>query len=152
MELRIDDKDNKIIRALREDSKLSTSKLSRKLNLPITTIHHRIKKLEQNKVIKKYTIDIDEIKLGRMVQAWILISVGKDHIEGIGKDQDMIAKEILKVEGITQVYTITGLTDILAKVRVNSIKDLNEFLIKRLRKMEGVERTQTSIVLNEFDK
>jgi len=152
MELRIDDKDNKIIRALREDSKLSTSKLSRKLDLPITTIHHRIKKLEQNKVIKKYTIDIDEIKLGRMVQAWILISVGKDHIEGIGKDQDMIAKEILKVEGITQVYTITGLTDILAKVRVNSIKDLNEFLIKRLRKMEGVERTQTSIVLNEFDK
>ena len=87
-----------------------------------------------------------------MVQAWILITVGKDHIEGLGKDQDMIAKEILKVEGITQVYTITGLTDILVKVRVNSIKDLNDFLIKKLRKMEGIERTQTSIVLNEFGK
>ena len=60
--IKVDDKDRKILDLLKENSKLSTSKISKKLNLPITTVFHRMKKLEKNGVIKKYTIDIDEIK------------------------------------------------------------------------------------------
>jgi Lrp/AsnC family leucine-responsive transcriptional regulator len=152
MEIKLDDKDKKIINALKEDSKLSTSKLSRKLNLPITTIFHRIKKLEKNKVIKKYTIDVDEEKLGKPLTAWILLNVGRDLLKGTGKDHDIVSSEILKFPEVEKVYNVTGNFDILVKVRAKDVKELNRFLIKELRRMEGIEKSQTSIVLNAFLK
>jgi len=152
MELKIDDKDKKILNALKDNSKLSTGKLSRKLNLPVTTIFHRMKKLEKSGVIKKYTIDIDEEKLGKHVTAWVLLNVGRDSLKGVGKDHDIVSREILKFPEVEKVYTITGEYDILTKVRAKDVKELNRFLIKELRKVEGVEKSQTSIVLNGFFK
>ena len=47
----LDDKDKKIIEILKENSRLSTQQISKKTLIPITTVHHRIKKLEKEKII-----------------------------------------------------------------------------------------------------
>jgi len=149
---KIDEKDLRILSALKENSKLSTWNLSKKINLPVTTIHHRIKKLEKIGVITKYTLELDEEKLGKHVLALVLVTVGVDKTTGFGVDHDTVAREILKFPEVQKVYTITGMTDILVKVRTKDNLELNKFLIKRLRKLAGIERTQTSIVLSEFKK
>ena len=59
----IDKKDAMVLKFLKDDAKLSIKDISKKTLLPITTIHNRIKKLKKEKVIKRFTIDLDYDKL-----------------------------------------------------------------------------------------
>ena len=69
--MKIDETDLSIIEILRRDASLSTKEISKKIRIPITTIHNRIKKLKQEGVIQRYTIAIDEKKLGKLIYAYI---------------------------------------------------------------------------------
>ena len=71
----MDNKDEKILELLRENSKLTTHQISKKTLIPITTIHNRIKKLEQEGIIKRYTLELDNKKLGKELAAFIHITV-----------------------------------------------------------------------------
>ena len=71
----VDNKDRKIIEELVRNSRQTTSQLSKKLNIPITTIHNRIKKLIKTGVIINYTVNLDHNLLGRPVPAYIGITI-----------------------------------------------------------------------------
>ena len=60
---------------MKENSKLTTHQISKKTLIPITTIHNRIKKLVKEGVIKKYTLELDNKKLGKYLAAYIQINV-----------------------------------------------------------------------------
>ena len=117
--------------------------------MPITTVHNRIKKLEKEKIIKKYTILPDYKKLGKGILSYILVSVMYMLPNGEKISQENLAKEIKKL-GAEEVSIVTGGTDIIVKVRVKDVDELNEFVIKKLRSVDGVDKTQTLIVLNSF--
>ena len=70
-----DDVDIKIIQLLQQDCKMSNSEISKKVGKGISTVHARIRTLEQLSVIKNYTEIIDPAKLGRPTLAFILITV-----------------------------------------------------------------------------
>jgi len=65
----LDKTDLKIIEALKTNAKQTTSQISKKFNIPITTVHNRIKKLEKNGVIKTYSPVLDYHKLGKFIYA-----------------------------------------------------------------------------------
>ncbi len=145
----VDKKDTKIIEALKENCKLTTSQLSKKLNTPITTIHNRIKKLEQQGSIKQYTIVPDYKKLGKGISSYILVTVTYTLPSGKKTTQESIAKNIKKL-GAEEVSIVTGGTDIILKVRSKDVEELNNFIIDKLRTVEGVDKTQTMIVLDSY--
>ena len=60
--MNINEKDRKILDVLKKNAKLTTSQISKKTNIPITTVHNRIKKLEQQEIIKGYTIVLNQEK------------------------------------------------------------------------------------------
>ena len=64
--------------------------------------------------------------------------------------QEDIAKTIKKLEEVEEVNIMTGITDILIKVRVKDIDQLNTFVIDKLRNIEGIDKTQTMLVLSEI--
>ena len=144
----IDNKDTKIIEELVKDSRQTTSQLSKKLNVPITTIHNRIKKLVETQVIINYTVNLNHNLLGRTIPAYIWISINYT-VPDKKINQSDIASQIKKIDGVYEVYMLTGGSDVLVKVLVKDIAELNTLVTEKLRNVSGVDKTQTSIILKE---
>lgn len=146
----MDEKDERILDVLKENSKLSTQQISKKTSIPITTVHHRIKKLVGEGIIKRYTIDLDYKKIGKPISAYVLTNVDYKMLKQMKKTQQDIAKKLKLHQAIEEVSMITGITDIIIKTRVKDINELNNLIDRYIRNLDGVDRTQTLIVLGEF--
>jgi len=145
----LDEKDLQVLDELKENAKRTTSQISKRINLPITTVHNRIKKLEKLGIIKRYTVELDYKKLEKPMAAYVMVQVIYMLPSGIKVIQEDVAKEIKNLAGVESVELLTGGTDILAKVRVKDVDELNNFIIRQLRKIEGVDKTQTMVVLSK---
>jgi Lrp/AsnC family transcriptional regulator for asnA, asnC and gidA len=143
----MDRTDEEIIAELRADGKATVKEIARKLGLPMSTVHHRIMKLEKEKTIKRYEAVPDYKKMGFGVSAFVFVTVDYDKI----KSQEDVAKEIGKLENVDGAYIVTGETDILIKVRARDVEELNEVIVRKLRAINGVDKTRTSVVLKEID-
>ena len=67
--MELDQKDKKILQILKENANLTTSQIAKKTAIPITTVHNRIKKLNKEKVIKNYTLNLDFEKIGKPLKS-----------------------------------------------------------------------------------
>ncbi|HSU73289.1 MAG TPA: Lrp/AsnC family transcriptional regulator [Candidatus Binatia bacterium] len=141
-----DDKDLRILELLKENSNATSSKISKKLNIPITTVHNRIKKLQQTGVIQHYTVELDYKKLEKGMLAYVLVNVVYTLPSGKKIHQENVARDIKKI-GAEEVSIVAGGADIMVKVRAKDVEDLNDFVVKKLRSIDGVDKTQTMIVL-----
>ena len=146
---KIDDKDKKIIEILQENGDYTTRQIAKKTLLPITTIHNRIKKLKREKIIKKFTIELDETKLDRGFVAYILISVDLQLLKEKRKTQHDLAKELSKLYFIERVDIVAGGTDLVAVVRVKDVDEFDKILLSKLQLVEGIEKTQSLIVIHQ---
>jgi len=144
--MKLDEKDIQILSILKQNSALTTSQISKKINVPITTIHNRIKKLRQEKIIKNYTINIDFEKIGKPLTAYVLITVNQNK----KISQKDIGLHLKKIDGVEIVDIVTGATDILIKIRASTMHDLNNLITEKLRNIEGIDKTQTMVVLEEI--
>ena len=146
----MDEKDEKILKLLRENSKLTTHQISKKLLIPVTTVHNRIKKLEKEGIIKRYTLEIDNKKIGKVIAAYINITVDYRLLKQVKITQHELMRKIRQDEAVEEAAMVAGGTDILIKVRVKSMDELDNFVTRHLRNFDGIEKTQTMIVLNEI--
>ncbi len=147
---KLDEKDMKVLNLLRENAKLTTQQISKKTLIPVTTVYNRIKKMEKMGVIQKYTVDIDQKKIGKNIKAIILITVSYLLPNGRKISQTELAKKISKHPYAENVDIVTGGTDIVLTVNVDSVEKLNDFIINELREIDGIDKTQTMIVLSSF--
>ena len=148
--MKLDEKDIKILEIIKENAKLTSSQISKKTRIPITTIHNRIKKLEKQGIIKNYTVSLDFEKIGKPLAAYILLTVNQNISQNKKISQKDIGKKIKMFEDVESVDVVTGAIDILIKARVKTMHDLNNLLTNRLRKIDGVDKTQTMMVLEEI--
>jgi DNA-binding Lrp family transcriptional regulator len=136
----LDKTDERILKNLMVDARLSARQLALKLGISTVTVLSRIKKLEREKIIKGYTALIDHEKLGYNLTAIIEIIAKKDKII----DMEV---EISKIENVCGVYDITGNTDTLVIAKFKSRNELSEF-VKGLASIQNIENTITHVVLN----
>lgn len=135
----LDEKDSAILEELLKDSRKTTKAIARELDIPRATVHDRIAKMEQKKVIKKYTAIPDYSQLGIGVTAFILVQFSPQE----GPSQRETAEEIADLTGIYEVHMISGEYDMLLKVRGSTVEDIGRLVIDRLREIKGVARTLT---------
>ncbi|MEM2916051.1 MAG: Lrp/AsnC family transcriptional regulator [Candidatus Woesearchaeota archaeon] len=147
---KLDENDDKLLQLLQSNSKSSVQELAKETSIPPTTVHNRIKRLEKLGIIKKYTAEIDWKKAGKQVLAYVLVSVEYILPTGGKVQQEDAAKEIKQMEGVEEVSILTGGADILIKVRTKDLDDLNNFVVRKLRNVQGVDKTQTMIVLSSY--
>jgi len=149
MEEKIDEKDMAILDILREHGEYTVRQIAKKTLLAPTTVHSRIKKLRESGVIRRFTIDIDEDKLGNRLGAYVLISVDLKLLKEKHKSQHDLAKEIRKLPSVRGVNTVAGGTaDMIAWVRTRDVEEFDKLLLERIQLMEGVLKTQTMIILH----
>ena len=144
-----DNKDLLILNALKGNAKASIARIAKETGLPATTVHNRIKNMEKEGVIKGYTTRVDNKKIGKEVAAYIAITVDYKLLKEKKMTQYQLAESFGKLPFIEEVNIITGISDIILKMRVKSIDELNNFVTKDLRNFDGVEKTQTMVVLSE---
>jgi len=145
----LDEKDIQILRLLQEDCKRPVRDISRRIGSPITTVYARIKRLEEQGVIKAYKAILDAEKLGRGTTAFILASF-RYRMPGIEKtlSQRDIAREVAKFPEVQEVHIITGDWDILIKVKERDVNAIGRFVVDKLRTIRGIERTLTCMVFD----
>ncbi|MBR9703666.1 Lrp/AsnC family transcriptional regulator [Candidatus Woesearchaeota archaeon] len=140
----VDEKDLLVIAELQRNAKATTGQITKRTGIPVTTVHNRMKSLEKTGVIKRYVPILDYVKLGKGLHALIFITV-----EGKGTDQEVLAKAMLKITGVEKASILTGGYDLLLDAHVADVDALNTLLIKELRQLPGVDKTQTMLVLKE---
>src|SRR3989344_8767150 len=136
--MELDDIDLKIIETLRHHGRWGTQTISKKTGIPVTTVYHRIKKLEKEGVIKEYTITIDHELLGTPVLAYILIKGDLNYVRE-GKTTVMeILTTLKKKEYVEEISSTTGHYDYLVKIRAKSMKHLSAIIVETIRHLPGV--------------
>jgi len=145
----MDKKNKSILDLIKENCKLTTQQISKKLNIPITTIHNRIKKLEQEGIIRGYKAILDNKKLGKSIAAYILITVDYKLLKEMKTTQHEITKKLKNHEFVEEAVMLTGENDIIIKIRVKSIDQLDNFVTNYLRNINGIDKTKTMVILNE---
>lgn len=136
----MDEIDEKILKNLLVDARLSARQLSLRLGMSTVTILSRIKKLEKEKIIKGYATILNHEKLGYDLTAIIEIIAKKDKIIEV-------EKELSAMENVCAVYDVTGNTDTLLIAKFKGREDLSVF-VKNLSSIPNVENTITHLVLN----
>ncbi len=131
--------DEKILKNLMVDARLSARQLALKLGMSTVTILSRIRKLEKEKIIRGYTALVDHERLGYDLTAIIEIIAKKDIID--------IEDKLSKIDNVCGVYDITGDTDTVIIAKFKERNELSAF-VKSLSSMANVENTITHVVLN----
>jgi len=136
-----DELDRTIIAALSEDARQPTTALAARVAAPRATVHQRLRRLEQRGVIEGYTVRLNHAALGKPLTGFIQVAF----TPSVELSQKRAGRLMARIEGVAEVYTITGQYDFLLKVRGASMDEIGNLIVERLRLIKGVGTTVTSV-------
>ena len=142
---RFDELDMKLLYELTMDANISVPNLSKKLGINASVLYSRIKRLVKKKLIKKFTIVIDDSLLGIGVKA----SVG---INRDPKFKDTIYKALNETPEVASISEVTGRFDMMIRVYAENLEALHSVVIEKIGKVDGIQNTETFVELQKTDK
>jgi DNA-binding Lrp family transcriptional regulator len=143
-DLQLDDKDYEILRLLQDDGKLTVREIATKIHLSPTPTHDRIKRLEKNKVIRKYAALIDNRKVNKPLTVLCQVSL-KDHEKETAIE---FIKSIVSLKDVIAVYNISGDYDFMLKIVASSMESYHEFFISYISGIKGIGQTKSTFVMD----
>ncbi|MEO0368500.1 MAG: Lrp/AsnC family transcriptional regulator [Pseudomonadota bacterium] len=136
----------RILKALQNNGRISNLELAEAVNLSATPCARRVKQLEESGVIKSYRTKLDAQKLGLDLTVMISVTMDKHTADRFDKFEQAAAA----LPEVMECYVVTGQdSDFLIKVLVRDIPHYEEFLLRRLTKIEGVSGVHSSFVLRQ---
>jgi Lrp/AsnC family leucine-responsive transcriptional regulator len=136
----LDERDEAIIEALQEDARATFAEIGKRVGLGPSSVHERVRKLEQSKVITRYGAEVDPEALGLNVAA--LVSV----MPLDPKQPDDLPDRVREFGEVEDCHSVAGDENYILKVRTKTTADLEDFL-RRLREKAGVQ-TRTTVILS----
>jgi DNA-binding Lrp family transcriptional regulator len=147
MSVKLDEKDLAILALIQGDSKLTAKQISKKIDTPLTTVFAKIKRMEEQGIIRGYHAIVAADKLGSGTAALILASVSyRSKIDGSPVSQRTVAEEIARFPEVQEVHIITGDWDLLVKLRAENVDVVGKFVVDKLRLISGIEKTLTCMI------
>ncbi|HEY7367852.1 MAG TPA: Lrp/AsnC family transcriptional regulator [Nitrosopumilaceae archaeon] len=135
----------KLLHELAMDANISVPNLSKKLGINASVLYSRIKRLGKKKLIKKFTIVVDETLLGISVKATV----------GINRDpkfKQQIHKALMETPEVSSISEVTGRFDMMVRVLAKNLETLHTVVIEKIGKIEGIQNTETFVELQKTDK
>ncbi len=143
--LRYDELDMNLLYELSKDGSISVPNLSKKLGINASVLYSRITRLTKKKLIKKFTIEIDNTLLGIGVKA--LVGVNRDP-----KLKDSIHKQLMETSEVVSISEVTGRFDMIVRVNAENLESLHTAVIEKIGKIDGIQNTETFVELQKTDK
>jgi len=139
----IDNVDLKILNILMEDAKIPYTEVAKRVFGSGGTVHVRMKKLEEMGIVTGTTLKMDYSKLGFDVTCFMGIYLLKSSL------YDSVVDNLKKIPEIVKVHYTTGNYSIFIKIHCKDTRHLKDVLHDKIQKVEGIERTETFISLEE---
>ena len=143
--IQLDDIDKKLLHFLQNDSKQTNKELSNKLNLSVTAVYERIKKLEREGVISNYVALIDKKIVDKGFVTFCSIKL-LQHTKNYVVEFE---KEVARLDEVLECYHISGDYDYLLKVLVADMDEFREFMVKKLTSISHIGSTHSTFMINE---
>lgn len=141
----LDDIDLKILEALQEDASQTYTAIGKRLGLAHSTVYDRIKRMEEHRIIEKYTAIVNSEKLGNK-KVTAIMTVYTDP-----KESEKVAEKICQAQEVLEVYTsLSEELQIIAKVVADNQESLHEFIANSIAPLPGVLRIRTSLITKKF--
>ena len=144
--LEIDKIDLQIIGILIQDAKIPYTEIAKKIRVSGGTVHVRMKKLEDQGVVKGSTLMIDPSKLGFDLTAFLGVYLQK------GSLYSDVVKAMEQIPEVTEAYYTTGVYSMFVKIVCKNTEHLRAVLNDKIQAIEGIQRTETIISLEESIK
>ena len=143
--MKLDLTDKKLLSLLQSDSKKTTKELSVKLNLSVTAVYERIRKLEREGVIDKYVALLDRNKISKGFVVFC-------HIKLVQHSKDFLTKfesEVTKLSEVHECFHVSGDYDYILKIFVGSMEEYREFMVTKLTTLQHIGSTHSSFMISE---
>ncbi len=134
----IDDTDQRLLALLREDARAPAAVLGRKLGLARTTVQSRIERLLARGVIAGFTVRTPESR--EQIVAQVMITAAP-------KLAPRAEGQLRALPAVRRLYSVSGRFDLIAVLAADTVGDMDA-AIDRIGALEGVERTESAIVLS----
>ncbi len=143
---KLDQTDRAILRALQENSKLTTKELADRVHLSPSPTFERQKRLEREGYIRKYVALVDSRKAGNSIIIWCNIRL-KQHTHDYIKE---FMDAVQNIEEITDCYNTSGDFDFLIKVHTRDMEAYQDFMLNTLGKMHCLGSLNSVFVIGEI--
>ncbi|ANN71476.1 Lrp/AsnC family transcriptional regulator [Bordetella bronchialis] len=139
MQESLDDLDLRLIALLRDNGRLSTATLAKKLSVSRGTIHNRIERLLRGGTILGFTVRLRSEAEDQGIRAMTLIEVR-------GNETDAVLSALRRLPEVVQVHSTSGRWDLVAEVRVQDLPTFDRVL-RDLRRIKGITNSETNLLL-----
>jgi len=142
--MKLDETDKKILQKLQKDSKITNKALSNGLNLSVTAVFERIKRLERNGVISGYVALIKPEKVEKTFMVFTQIKL----VQHTKKNVIRFETEVVKLPEVLECYHVSGEYDYILKVLVKDMAAYREFMLTKLTNLEHIGSTQSTFIIS----
>ncbi|MFZ1807214.1 MAG: Lrp/AsnC family transcriptional regulator [Cyclobacteriaceae bacterium] len=146
MKLKLDATDRKILKILQTDSNITNAQLALEIGLSPAPTLERVKKLENNKIIKSYHATVDYGKVGLGVSTFVMVT-----LKGHNKDNIVKFVEAIKnIEEVIECHHLTGQADFILKVVSSDIPSYQTLMLEKVSNFDMVDTMQSMVILSTF--
>lgn len=141
----MDTTDKKLLQLLQADTKKTTKELSLKLNLSVTAVYERIKKLEREGIIDKYVALLNRNKIDKGFVVFC-------HIKLIQHSKDFLTKfesEVVQLTEVLECFHVSGDYDYILKICVKDMEEYREFMVTKLTTLQHIGSTHSTFMIGE---
>jgi Lrp/AsnC family leucine-responsive transcriptional regulator len=141
----LDTIDKKLVNLLQQDSKQTTKQLSLQLNLSVTAVYERVKKLENQKVIEKYVAIVNKNKIEKSFLVFChikLIQHSKEYL-------NTFEYEVLKLEEVSECFHVSGDYDYILKIYVKDMDAYRNFVVTKLTAIKHIGSTHSTFAIEQ---
>lgn len=146
--MNLDFTDKNLLNLLQQDAKQTTKALSLKLNLSVTAVYERIKKLEKEGIIQHYVALLNSNKIDRGFVVFC-------HLKLIQHTKEFISKfesQVIRLSEVLECHHVSGDYDYILKILVKDMEAYREFLITKLTSLEHIASTHSTFMISEVKK
>jgi Lrp/AsnC family leucine-responsive transcriptional regulator len=143
--MKLDSIDRQLLNFLQQDAKQTNKELASKLNMSVTAVYERIKKLEKSGVIDSYVTLLNKKSIERAFVAFC-------HIKLVKHSQDLVnqfEKIVATIDEVLEVYHLSGDYDYLLKVHVKDMESFRKFMVNKLTNIEHIGSSNSMFVISE---
>ena len=141
--MKLDEIDSKIIAMLQEDGRASFSDIAESVKRTEVTVRRRVKRLRDEGYIKRFTVVLDPLKIGKSIRAII-------RVKTVMKHATSVSKKLSKFPEVNEAYFLDGACGLIMMITVDDLTKLYQFLERKLGTVEGLGDAETCIVLEEI--
>ena len=137
--------DLKILSELSSDASISVPKLSEKINTNSSVVYSRIKRLVRQKLIQRYTIEVNDKELGYTVKSVTGINMDS-------KKRNEIIDSLFEIDGVREISEVTGRFDIMVTMYAKSLSEMHKVVSEKIGKIDGILGSESFIEMKRRAK